>query len=135
MSFKLIRGMKLEEIVEVFRKREKGEDVSEKLGSNDCSLSLGANILKSSTVKSSLFEFSSTKFYENYGEELYLVVFNESKWVDDTYGKEPYSVVVTIEYIGDELEVGLYTKINQHIQARLNIKQREKVRTTIKVRS
>ncbi|MDD4055752.1 MAG: S8 family peptidase, partial [Bacteroides sp.] len=137
MSFKLIRGMSLENIIDVFRKREKGEDVSPKLGSKDCSLSLGTNLLKNSTVKSSSYEFSSPKFYKNYGEVLYLVVFNESKWVDDTYGKEPYSVVVTIEYVGDEIEVGLYTKINQHIKEKLNeVKEKEKVRSNvIKIRS
>lgn len=128
MDFKLIRGMELKDIIDVFRKKEKGEDVSIKLGSKECSLSLGTNILKNSTVKSSSFEFSDKRFCDKYGETLYLVVFNESKWVDDTYGKESYSVVATIEYIGDEAEVGLYSKISEHIKNKLGVKTKEEIR-------
>lgn len=131
MDFKLIRGMELRDIIDVFRKKEKGEDITIKLESCNCKLSHGTNILKNSTVKNSTFEFSSKKFCENYGEVLHLVIFNESKWVDDTYGKEPYSVVVTIEYLGDEIECNLYTRMKERINERLEITARARMNNNL----
>lgn len=119
MSFRLIRGKDLREVIEFFRARKKEEGSPEKLGSHDCTMYPTPSFRDNGTVQKAVF---TAKQKLSYGSTYYLVVRCESVWATEELGPQNYSVVATLEHTNEEVD--LYTEISGRVQETI----REKVR-------
>jgi len=119
MSYRLIRGSSVDDIVEAFRQRTKEEGPFEKLTSTskDCKLLPGSQRREPGTVQKSVFHMSRNP--DGYGNTYYLVIRCEQKWAGEDYGPQKYAAVVTVEHTQ---EINIYNQIRQQVQARARIR-------------
>jgi hypothetical protein len=116
MSFRLIRGQNVDEVVEVFRKRTKDEDpVDNLVQSSNCKMVPGPNLREGGTLQRADFIMKRNPMYD-YGDTYFLVVRCERKWARDEHGPQHYAVVVTIKHTE---AINIYSRIQQRIQARV----------------
>ncbi|MBY0163526.1 S8 family peptidase [Cytobacillus firmus] len=111
MSFRLIRGKDLEEVVEFFRARKKEEGAPDKLGSHDCLMYPTPSIRDNGTVQKAVF---TAKRKLDYGSTYYLVVRCESVWATEELGPQDYSIVATLEHTNENVD--LYTEIFNRVE-------------------
>ena len=121
MSFRLIRGRTLKDVVEAFRSRGKKEDPVGRLSStrHDCSMHPGPHLREGSTLQKATFSMQRTP-HKNYGDTYYLVVRCERKWARDEHAPQRYAVVVCVEH---NERIDLYTRIRQRVQARVRVRR------------
>jgi hypothetical protein len=122
MSYRLIRGCSLEEVVEAFRQRSpEGDSDAEvrRLTStrHDCDLLPGAQAREGGTLQKGVFQMRRAPRAE-YGDTYYLVVRSERKWARDEQGPQRYAVVVEIRH---SAQVSLYNRIRQRVTARVRL--------------
>lgn len=119
MSYRLIRGRELRDVIEFFRARKKEEGSPGKLGSHECKMYPTPSLRDNGTVQKAVF---TAKQKLNYGSTYYLVVRCESVWATEELGPQKYAVVATLEHTNEEVD--LYTEISNRVQETI----REQVR-------
>jgi len=119
MSFRLIRGQNLQNVVEAFRHRERHEDTVGRLSSTryDCRMLPGPQSREGSTLQKATFSMQRTPSAD-YGDTYYLVVRCERKWARDEHAPQRYAVVVSVEHTQ---RLDLYSRIRQRVQARVRV--------------
>lgn len=123
MSYKLIRGLSIEQITDIFRARNRDEEPISLDSANDIKLFPGQEFLSNSTLKKSWMEFKQSSFISNYGNTLYLVVFNIKKWADETiFDNENFSLAITLEHTSHEIDLDLYSIMKSYIKTRTESK-------------
>lgn len=120
MSFRLIRGKSVDQIVDAFRQRTRDEGRLDSLTSTsfNCLLVPGPHIREAGTLQKATFSMTRNPD-ERYGETYYLVVRCERKWAGDEYGPQRYAVVVEEEHTQ---EVNLFNTISNRVQARIQMR-------------
>jgi hypothetical protein len=122
MSYTLVRGKSVEEIVEAYRQLTEHESKSFK-DSNEkpqgafkspfkCDLKPGSQTLRSSTLQKSSWKFTTSK--PAYGDRYHLIVRCDRRWAPDTFVSQNFGVTVTLE--ADEPQ--LYNLIRNRIRVR-----------------
>lgn len=126
MSFRLIRGKTVEEVIHAYRAVEKGSPRPTSLGNTrfECSMVPSSTIREKGTVQKGVFTATQKL---DYGSTYYLVVRSENQWADE-YLKQRYAVVVSIEHSNQE--VRMYSDISTRIRETI----REEARAVKKVR-
>ncbi len=121
MSFRLIRGKSLDEVIDAFRARTKDEESPGRLSSTtyDCKLLPKSRYRECGTLQKATFRMQKTPRLE-YGDTYYLAVRCEKKWSGEEHSPQRYAVVVAVEH---EASIDLYNIILQ------------RVRTTVRVRA
>lgn len=122
MSFRLIRGKSLEEVVEAFRKPTPKNGEVERFSSTryDCNMIPGSQAREGGTLQRATFRMRINP-REDYGDTYYLVVRCERKWAQDEQGPQRYAVVVVVEHTAN---VNLYNTIRQRVRAAIRIRAR-----------
>lgn len=117
MSFRLVRGKTLAEVIDFYKKRKKevDGDSPELEGKHDCSFDPKARIRECGTLQSAAFTMSRNPAPE-YGETYYLVVRCERKWVPDDFLMQRFAIVVELQH---EFDIQLYQHIRQRVQVRV----------------
>ncbi len=118
MSFRLVRGKRLEEVIDFYKKRNKEIDgeAPELEGKYDCTFEPKSRVRKCGTLQSATFTMSRNPAAE-YGETYYLVVRCERKWVADDFLKQRFAVVVELSH---EIDIRLYERVRQRVQVRVS---------------
>ena len=109
MSFRLIRGKPLEEVIEHFRKRHvETEGRHPDLPSaNNCDFDNGPQDRERSTLQSATFWMRRNPAQE-YGDTYYLVVRCERHWHPDEFDTQRFAVVVELQHTA---EIPLYERV------------------------
>jgi hypothetical protein len=117
MSFRLVRGKTLGQIIDHYRQRDqKVEGKHPELeGKFDCSFDSGPNSRECGTLQSALFEMSRNPAAE-YGDTYFLVVRCERKWSPDEFAQQRFALVVEMSHSGD---IALYERIRERITVRV----------------
>jgi hypothetical protein len=117
MSFRLVRGKSLEEVIDFYKKRDKEVDgeLPELEGRYDCSFDPKSRLRECGTLQSAIFTMRQNPAAE-YGETYYLVVRCERKWIADDFLQQRFAVVVELSH---QVDVQLYERIRQRIQVRV----------------
>jgi hypothetical protein len=117
MSYRLIRGASLDQIIEHYRRRADGDGpVPEMPGRFDCDLSPSPAIRDKGTLQRSTFTMRQNPRPE-YGDTYFLVVRCEGKWAGEEHGPQRFALVVEIEHAG----VGrLYERLRERIRVRVH---------------
>lgn len=118
MSFRLVRGRTLGEVIDFYRRRQKDVDgpAPEMEGRYDCSFLPKARVRECGTLQSALFTMSRNPA-EDYGETYYLVVRCERKWAPDEFLRQRFAVVVEVSH---SVEIQLYERIRARVQIRVS---------------
>jgi hypothetical protein len=119
MSFRLIRGKVLDQVVRAFKKRKKTDPKESITDSCNCPMAPSPTERDGGTLQRATF--SMKRGDPDYGETYFLVVRCERVWALDSHDNQRYAVVVNVE--SDEL-VNLYATI----QARVQVRQRARAR-------
>ena len=117
MSFRMVRGRSLEEVIDHFRKRNTETDgpppkQDEKF---NCKFEPGPNIRECGTLQSAVFTMKNNPAPE-YGETYYLVVRCERKWFQDEFATQRFALVVEIEHSAD---IRLYQRVRERVEVRV----------------
>jgi len=117
MSFRLVRGKSLEEVIDFYKKRDKDVDgeLPELEGRYDCSFDPKSRVRECGTLQSAIFTMRQNPAAE-YGETYYLVVRCERKWIADDFLQQRFAVVVELSH---QVDVQLYERIRQRVQVRV----------------
>jgi hypothetical protein len=113
MSFRLLRGKTLGEVIDHYRQRDKEtEGVHPPLeGKFDCGFDTGPNTRESGTLQSAVFEMNRNPATA-YGDTYFLVVRCERKWSPDEYAKQRFALVVEMTHAAD---IALYERVRERI--------------------
>jgi hypothetical protein len=116
MSFRLVRGKNLADVIDHYKKRNKevdGEhpDLEPKY---NCSFGFGPQIRECGTLQSAMFTMSRNPAPE-YGETYYLVVRCERKWIADDFLQQRFALVVELSH---EADIQLYERIRERVQVK-----------------
>lgn len=119
MSFRLLRGKTIDEVVEAFRQREKSENKVDRLTGTkyECKMSPSPNQREGGTLQKGTFVMSQEA---DYGSSYFLVVSAGRVWAPQSYEKQRYAVVVALEQSGNDM---LYAQL----QARVRVPQRIRI--------
>lgn len=130
MSYALIRGKSVEEIVEAYRALTAEEQAAVRRqeitmpgalqSPYKCDLKPGPQALESSTLQRSEWTFQSER--QNYGESWYLFIRATRNWAPAEVVSQDFGIAVCLE----SEEPQLYNLVRQRVQVRLQ--QRERVR-------
>lgn len=125
MSFRLIRGKSLDEVVNAFLpKKQVANGFSPQIPkANNCDMYPTPHWREKGTVQKAVF---SAKKKLEYGDTYYLVVRCENKWVSFENIKQKYAVVLTIEH--EDTEVKLYSEIEARINESIRISEKVRVK-------
>lgn len=116
MSFRLIRGATLEEVIEFYRRRTEDEGpVPDMPGRNNCDLVPGPASREKGTLQRARFTMRQNP-RDGYGDTYYLVVRCERKWAPDEEGPQRFAIVVEIGHPAVER---LYQRIRERVRVRL----------------
>ena len=117
MSFRLVRGKSLTDVIDFYKKRNKEVDgeVPELEGKYDCSFDPKSRVRECGTLQSATFTMNRNPAAE-YGEICYLVVRCERKWVADDFLKQRYAVAVELSH---EVDIRLYERVRERVQVRV----------------
>lgn len=116
MSFRLIRGRSIDQIIDAFRARTRDEDAPDRLSSTryDCDMTPGPNLRESSTLQKGTYRL--VRPADGYGDTYHLVVRCERKWARDEHAPQRYAVVVVME---QSENLNLYTRLRERTQIRV----------------
>jgi subtilisin family serine protease len=119
MSFRLVRGKTLAEVIDHYKKRDKQIDGEHPQleGRYDCGFDFGSNMRECGTLQSARFTMSRNPATE-YGEEYYLVVRCERKWFADDFAKQRFAVVVELSHSED---IKLYERVRERVEVRVRV--------------
>ena len=119
MSFRLVRGKTLGQVIDHYRKRNQAEEGAppEMEGKFDCGFDTGPNSRECGTLQSAVFEMSRNPAPE-YGETYYLVVRCERKWMPDEFAKQRFAVVVELSHTED---IKLYERVRERLTVRVRV--------------
>jgi hypothetical protein len=117
MSFRLVRGKTLEEVIEHFRKRnteEEGDhpDLEDKY---NCSFDIGPQTRERGSLQTGLFTMKANPAAE-YGQTYYLVVRCERQWHPGEYDMQRFAVVVELVH---SVDIQLYERIRERVAIRV----------------
>lgn len=116
MSYRVLRGVSPDEVVEHFRWRSKQEGSAPQIAASKfCDMSPAPTLREKGTVQSSCVTFKRGELTQ-YGNTYYLVVRCESGWAD-FLTEQRYAVVVEIAH-----QAGV--QIYQHIEQRVRVRPR-----------
>jgi hypothetical protein len=117
MSFRMVRGRTLGDVIERFRKRDREQDgpVPEQLERYDCKFDLGPTTRERGTIQSAVFNIKQNPRAE-YGETYYLVVRCERRWFADDLATQRFAVVVELEHSSD---IRLYERVRERVRVRI----------------
>lgn len=129
MSFRLIRGKSIEEVIHAYRAVEGGNPRPDNLGNTkfECVMEPKPTIREKGTVQKGAF--SASRKLE-YGNTYYLVVRAENQWADE-HLRQRYAVVVSIEHSNQE--VRMYTDISNRIEETIRVEARAVKKVRIRV--
>jgi hypothetical protein len=119
MSFRLVRGKTLGEVIDHYRKRDKAIDGEHPTleGKFDCSFDSGPNTRECGTLQSAEFEMSKNPAAE-YGDTYFLVVRCERKWSPDEFVQQRFALVVELSHTKD---IALYERVRERIPVRVRV--------------
>ena len=121
MSFRLIRGRSLEEVVRAFTPRAKDETV-EPLRSDNCRMHPGPRSREGGTLQRAVFTMRRAP-QRDYGDTYYLVVRCEKKWAREEHEPQRYAVVVVLEH---SVDVNLYARARLRVEAAVRIRAQQR---------
>jgi subtilisin family serine protease len=115
MSFRLIRGKRLDEVVEAFQSQAGIEDPTDGLTSTrwECEMTPGPRTREGGTLQKAVFSMRRIPRPE-WGNTYHLVIRCEGKWAGVEHAPQRYAVVVVLRQEGD---VNIYHQIAQRIRA------------------
>jgi subtilisin family serine protease len=115
MSFRLVRGKTLGQVIDHFKKRKTEEgDPPELEGKFNCKFDIGPTIRERGTLQCATFTISRNPSTE-YSETYYLVVRCENQWNPDEFLKQRFAVVVELSH---EENIGLYERVRERVRVR-----------------
>jgi hypothetical protein len=119
MSFRLVRGKALGQVIDHYRKRDKEAEGAhpELEGKFDCSFDSGPNAREGGTLQSATFGMSRNPAPE-YGQTYFLVVRCERKWLPDEFAKQRFAAVVELTHSED---IRLHERIRQRLPVRIRV--------------
>ncbi len=120
MSFRLVRGQSLEQVVASYRRHAETEGDPPSLAGTRYQIALepGPQSRDTSTLqKGEVFIKNNPR--EEYGDTYFLVVRSERVWAPPDVSHQRYAVGVTLEHIGTPID--LYASIRQRLTARARI--------------
>ena len=116
MSFRLVRGATLQQVVEHYRRRTEEEGpVPDMPGRFNCALTPGPTIREKSTLQRARFTMRQNP-RDGYGDTYLLVVRCERKWAGDEESPQKFAAVVEICHPAVER---LYERVRQRIRVRI----------------
>ena len=117
MSFRLVRGKTLEDVIEHFRKRnvETEGPQAELEGSFNCKFDVGPQARGRGTLQSATFTMKRNPAAD-YGEVYYLVVRCERQWHSDEFDMQRFAVVVELMHAAD---IQLYERVRERLEVRV----------------
>jgi hypothetical protein len=117
MSFRLVRGRTLDEVIEHYRSRNtKTEGPAPKQDEKFCcKFEPGPNTRECGTLQSAVFTMKNNPAPE-YGETYYLVVRCERGWFQDEFATQRFAVVVELEHSAD---IRLYQRVRERVEVRV----------------
>jgi hypothetical protein len=119
MSFRLIRGKPLEEVIEHFRKRhvETEGRHPDMPPTNNCDFDIGPQDRERGTLQSATFWMKRSPAQE-YGDPYYLVVRCERQWHPDEFDTQRFAVVVELQHAA---EIPLYERVRERVEVRVRV--------------
>ena len=122
MSFRLIRGKSIDQIVEAFRQRRRDEPAVDRLTSTifDCKMYPKAKSREGGTLQRATFTMKGAP-RADYGDTYHVVVRCERKWARDEHAPQRYAVVAVVEH---SAEVNLYNRIRDRVLERVRVRPR-----------
>lgn len=122
MSFRLIRGRSVDEVVEAFRQRGREEPEVDRLTSTsfDCPMEPKPTVREGGTLQRATFTMKRRPSTD-YGDTYYGVVRCEKKWARAEHAPQRYAVVVVIEHSEG---VNLYERISARVRERIRVRPR-----------
>ncbi len=118
MSYRLIRGARLNEVTEHYRRRAEAEGpVPEMPGRSNCDLIPGPAIRDRGTLQRSIFTMRQNP-RPGYGDTYYLVVRCEGKWAGEEDGPQRFALVVEI---GHPAVNRLYERLRERLRIRVQV--------------
>jgi hypothetical protein len=127
MKFWLVRGKKLDQVLNIFQKIKPGEEKIEGISgtSFECDLEPGHRVRERGTLQKGIFIMSKNPD-EKYSDTYYLVVQCARNWTDEE--KQRYTIAVVLEHMGMKAtlfeRVSLYQAVQERIEARERIRLR-----------
>lgn len=121
MSFRLVRGLPLDEVARIFRAPAAGENKPSLPSCNDCHLEPTSTRRDKGTVQHGAWTVHQNRSLE-YPEPFYLVVRNERGWQKPEEPPQAYAVVVSLEHRSRPIQ--LYNAV----RGRTRERQRARVR-------
>ena len=117
MSFRLVRGKTLGEVIDHYKKRSLEVDgpIPELDSRYNCGFDSGPTVRECGTLQSATFTMRNNPAAE-YGETYYLVVRCERKWFPDEYAKQRFALAVQISHTA---EIELYERIRERVTVRV----------------
>jgi Subtilase family len=121
MSFRLIRGRNLEEVIQTCQTQAGNEDPLDSFASTrwDCKMKPGPDAREGGTLQKAIF--SMTRPPLEYGNIYHLVVRCEKKWARIEHEPQRYAIVVTLQQQG---AVNIYQQVNQRIRTAVRARVR-----------
>jgi hypothetical protein len=117
MSFRLVRGKTLGQIIDHYRQRDQTVEGKhpELEGKFDCSFDSGPNSRECGTLQSAVFEMSRNPAAE-YGDTYFLVVRCERKWSPDEFAQQRFALVVEMSHAEN---IALYERVRERVVVRV----------------
>jgi len=99
MSFRLVRGKNLADVIDHYKKRSKEVDGDhpDLEAKYNCSFDSGPQTRECGTLQRAMFTMNRNPAAE-YGETYYLVVRCERKWIADDFLKQRFALVVELSH-------------------------------------
>ena len=117
MSFRLVRGKTLDDVIEHFRKRnvETEGPQADLEDTFNCKFDLGPQARERGTLQSATFTMKRNPTAD-YGEVYYLVVRCERQWHSDEFDTQRFAVVVELMHTAD---IQLYERVRERLEVRV----------------
>ena len=117
MSFRLVRGKTLEDVIEHFRKRDLETEGphAEIEDAFNCKFDCGPQARERGTLQSATFKMKRNPAAD-YGDVYYLVVRCERQWHPDEYDLQRFAVVVELMHTAD---IQLYERVRERLEVRV----------------
>lgn len=117
MSFRLVRGKTLGEVIDHYRQRNAEIDGKppELESKYNCGFDSGPNTRECGTLQRDVFEMSRNPAAE-YGDTYFLVVRCERKWSPDEFAQQRFALVVEMSHTAD---IELYERVRERVTVRV----------------
>jgi hypothetical protein len=122
MSFRLIRGRALEQVIAAFRSQAGNLNPVDSLASTkwNCGMNVGPEAREGGTVQKAAFEIRRPP-RADYGDTYHLVVRCEKKWARPEHEPQRYAIVVVLQQQG---AANIYEQVSQRIRAAVRARVR-----------